>query len=145
MSNSLWPHGLQPTRLLCPPLSPGVGSDPCPLSHWCYLTTSSAAVLFCLCLQSFLASGSFPVSQLFMSGGPSIGVSSSASVLPMNIGLISFGIDWFYFFAVQGTHSQESSPTPQFKSSNSSALSLLEGSNLTSTHDFRKNMEVHKQ
>ena len=65
--------------------------------------SSSSVTPFSFCLQSFPASGSFPVSQLFMSGGPSIGVSSSASVLPMNIGLISFRIDWFDLFAVQGT------------------------------------------
>ena len=70
-------------RLLCPPLSPGICSDSCPLSQWCYLTSSSSAAPFSFCLQSFPASGSFPVSRLFASGGGGIGI--SASVLPMNI------------------------------------------------------------
>ena len=83
MSYFLWPHGLQHVRLPCPPLSPGVCSDSCPLSQWCYLTTSSSAARFCFCLQSFPAPGSFPMSQLFTSGGQRIG--DSASVLPVNI------------------------------------------------------------
>ena len=73
------------TRLLCPPLSLGVCSDSCPLSRWCYPTISSSVVPFSSCPQSFPASGSFPVSQLFESNGQSIGVSASASVLPKNI------------------------------------------------------------
>ena len=81
VSNYLQPHGLQHTRLLCPPLSPGVCSNSYPLSWWCYLTVSSSAASFCL--QSFQASGSFPMSQLFASGGQSLG--ASATVLPMNI------------------------------------------------------------
>ena len=83
LSNSLWPHGLQHTRLCCPSLSPRVSSNSCPLSQWCYLTISSSAALFSFCLQSFPASGSFPMGQLFTSGGQSIG--ASASVLPMDI------------------------------------------------------------
>ena len=69
----------------CPSLSPGVCSDSYPLSWWCYLTISSSAIHFSFCLQSFTASESFPMSQLFASGGQSIGVSASASVLPMSI------------------------------------------------------------
>ena len=84
MSNSLWSHGLQHTRLLCPPLSPGICSNSCPLSRWCYLTISSSPVPFS-CLQSFPESRSFPMSQLFASGGQSTGASASASVFPMNI------------------------------------------------------------
>ena len=68
----------------CPSLSPRVCSNSCPWSQWYYLTISSSTTLFC-CLQSFQASGSFPVSQLFASGGPSIGTLASASVFPMNI------------------------------------------------------------
>ena len=71
------------TRLLCLPLSPRVCSNSCPLSWWCYLTILSSAALFSFWLQSFPASGSFPVSWLFASGGQSIG--TSASVLPLNI------------------------------------------------------------
>ena len=89
MSDSLQPHGLQHTRLLCPSLPPGVCSNSCPVSRWCHLTISSSATLFSFCLQSFPASGSFPVSWLFESGGQTIGASASSSVLPMNIQ------DWF--------------------------------------------------
>ena len=84
MSNSLWPHGLQQARLPCPSLTPGVYSNLCPLSQWCHPTISSSAVPFSFCLQSFPASGSSQMSQLFTSGGQSIGVSALASVLPMN-------------------------------------------------------------
>ena len=80
------PWRLQYTRLSCPLLSPRVCSNSCPLSHWwCHPTISSSVIPFFSCLQSFLASGSFPMSQLFASGGQSIGASSSASVLPINI------------------------------------------------------------
>ena len=82
---TLRPHGLEHTRLPCPSLSPGVCSDSYPLSQWCYLTISSSAALFSFCLQSFPASGSFPMSRVFTSGGQNIGASASASVLPMNI------------------------------------------------------------
>ena len=85
MSDSLWPHGLQHTRLPCPSPSPGVCLYSCPLSRWCHPTISSSVVPFSSCPQSFPASGSFPMSQLFVSGGQRIGVSASASVLPMNI------------------------------------------------------------
>ena len=85
MSDSLWPHGLQHARLPCPSLSPRVGSNSCPLSRWCCPTISSSVVPFSSCPQSFPASGSFPISQVFASGGQSIGASVSASVLPMNI------------------------------------------------------------
>ena len=85
MSNSLWPHGLQHARLPCPLQSPRDGSNSCLLNQWCHPTTSSSVVPFSWCPQSFPASGSFPVSQLFASGGQSIAASASASVLPMNI------------------------------------------------------------
>ena len=88
VSNSLRPHGLQHTRPPCPSPTPRVYSNSCPLSRWCHPATSSV-VPFSSHLQSFPASGSFPRSQLFASGGQSIGVSASASVLPMNIQ------DWF--------------------------------------------------
>ena len=85
VSNSLRSQGLQHTRLLCPPLSPGVYSNSCPLSWWCYLTISSSDSPFSFCLQSFPASGSFPKSWHFTSGGQSTGASAWASVLPVNI------------------------------------------------------------
>ena len=88
-SNSLWPHGLQHARLSCPSPTPGACSNWCPLSRWCYPTISSFVIYFSSCLQSFSASGSFQMSQFFAPGTQSIGVSASASVLPMNIQ------DWF--------------------------------------------------
>ena len=85
MSNSLWPHRLQHTRLPCPLPTPRAYSNSCPLSQWCHPTISSSVVPFSSCLQSFPASGSFQMSQFFASGGQNIGVSASASVLPMNM------------------------------------------------------------
>ena len=93
MSNSLLPQGLQHARLPCPSPSPGVCSNSCPLKWWCHPTISSSAIPFSSCLQSFLASGSFPMSLFFASGGNSIGASASASVLPMNVqGWFPFGL-----------------------------------------------------
>ena len=77
--------GLQHTRPPCPLPTPGVYSNSCPLSQWCHPTISSSVVPFSSHLQSFPATGSFQMSQLFASGGQSIGVSASTSVLPMNI------------------------------------------------------------
>ena len=84
VSNSLRPHELQHARPPCPPPTPRVHSNPCPLSRWCHPTISSSVVPFSSCPQYFPASGSFQMSQLFTSGGQSIGVSASTSVLPMN-------------------------------------------------------------
>ena len=114
MSNSLWPHGLLHARLPCPSQTPGVYSDSCPSSQWCHPTIWSSVVPFSSCLQSFLASGSFPMSQLFPSGGQSIGVSASASYSNEYSGLISFRIDWLDLLSPR--HSKESSPTRKFKS-----------------------------
>ena len=86
---TLWPHGLQHTRLSCPSPAPGVYSNSCPFSQWCHPTFSSSVIPFSSCLQSFPVSGSFPITQFFTLGGQSIGASVSASVLPMNIQ------DWF--------------------------------------------------
>ena len=85
MSDSLQPRGPQHARLPCPSLSPGVGSNSHLLSQWHHSTISSSVAPFALCLQSFPASGSFPMSHLFASGGQSIGALASASVLLMNI------------------------------------------------------------
>ena len=85
MSDSLWPHWLQHTRLPCHSLSPEVGSNSCPLSQWCHLTISCSVTTFSSCPQSFPASGSFPMSWLFASGGQSVEFSASASVLLINI------------------------------------------------------------
>ena len=89
VSDSLRPHRLQHTRPPCPSPTPGVYSNSCPLSQWCHPTVSSSVILFSSCPQSFPASGSFQMSQFLTSGGQSIGVSASVSVLPVNIQ------DWF--------------------------------------------------
>ena len=138
ISNSLRPHGLQHARLPCPSPTPRAYSNSCPSSRqWCHPTISSSVIPFSTCLQSFLASGSFPVSQFFASGGQSIGVSALSSVLPMNIQ------DWFPLgwtgSPCSPRDSQECSPTPQFKSINSPALSLFYCPALTSIHDYWKN------
>ena len=84
MPDSLQPHGLQHTSLPCPSPTPEAYSNSCPSSQWCHPTISSSVIPFSSCLQSFSASGSFPMCQLFAWGGQSIGVSASTSVLPMN-------------------------------------------------------------
>ena len=89
MSSSLWPNELQHDRPPCPSPTPRIHTNPCPLSQWCHPTISSSVIPFSSSFQSFPASGSFQMSQPFASGGQSIGVSASASVLPMNIQ------DWF--------------------------------------------------
>ena len=89
VSDSLWPHGLQHARPPCLSSTSRACSNSCPLSQWCHPTTSSSITPFSSSLQSFPASGSFPVSWFFASGGQSIGASTSASVIPVNIW------DWF--------------------------------------------------
>ena len=138
MSDSLQLHGLQHTRLPCPSPSPGACSNSCPLSQWCPPTISPSVVTLSSCLQSFPASGFFPMSQFITSGGQSAGASASLSVLPVNIQ------DWFPlgltgWISLLSKDSQESSPTPQFESINSSAFSLLYSPTLTSIHDHWKN------
>ena len=103
VSDSLWPHGTQHARPPCPSSTPGVYSNSCPSSRWCHPTISSSVKPFSSHLQSFPASGSFPMSQFFASGGQSIG-SCSLSIIPYNeySGLISFRINWLDLLAVQG-------------------------------------------
>ena len=105
MSDSLQPHGLQHTRLLCPSPSPRVCSNSSPLSQWCHSTISSSVVPFFCCLRSFPASGSLPMSQLFTSGGQSIGASALASVFP-SIRVFSKGLynslPWVICRAISG-------------------------------------------
>ena len=108
VSDSLWPHGLQHARPPCPSSTPGVYSNSCPLSWWCHPTISSSIVRFSSCPQSFQASGSFQMSQFFTSGGENIGVSVSASVLPMNIQ------DWFPLGWTGLTSSQSKGPSRVF-------------------------------
>ena len=131
VSDSLRPHGLQHARPPCPSPTPGVHSNSCPLSWWCHPIISSSVVSFSSCLQSFPASGSFQMSQLFASGGQSIGVSASTSVRPMNTQDWSPS-EWTDWISSQS----ESSPTPQFKSINSSALRFLHNPTLTTIHDY---------
>ena len=104
VSNSLQPHELQHTRPPCPSPTPAVQQNPCPWSWWCHPTTSSSVVPFSSCFQSFPASGSFQMSQLFASGGQKYW-SFSFNISPSNEhpGLISFRMDWLDLLAVQGT------------------------------------------
>ena len=138
MSDSLQPHELQNTRLPCPSPTPGAYSNSCPSSCWCHPIISSSVISFSSCLQSFPASGSFPMSQFFSSGGQSIGVSASVLVLPMNIQDWS-PLGWTSWISLLSRDSQESSPTPQFKSINSLVLSFPYSLTLTSIHDYWKN------
>ena len=111
MSVSLWPHGLQHARLLCPSPAPKACSNSCPSSWWCHPTVSSSVIPFSSHLQSFPASGSFSPSQFFTSGGQSIGVSASASVLPMNIqGWFLLGLTGLFSLQFKG-HSKVFSNT----------------------------------
>ena len=123
MSDSLPPHGLQHTRPPCPSPTPRVYSNSCPSSRWCPPTILSSVILLFFHLQSFPVSRSFAMSQFFTPGGQNIGGSASASVLPMTTQ------DWFPLgwtgSPCSPRDSQESSPTPQFKSINPLALSLL--------------------
>jgi len=108
----LRPHGLQHTRLPCPSLFPRVCSNSGPLSRWCHPTVSSSVAPFSSCPQSFPASGSFPRSRLFSSGGQSIGASASASVLPMNIqGWFPLGLSGLIFLQSTGLSRVFSSTT----------------------------------
>ena len=139
MSDYLLPHGLRHVRVPCPSPSSGVCSNSWPLSQWCYLTISSSATPFTMCLQSFPASRSFPISWLFATGGPSIGDSTSASIFPMNIQSWSpLGFTDLIFWPPKGL----SSPAPQFESRSSSVLSLLHGPTLPSRHEYWKNHSI---
>ena len=138
VSNSLQPHGLMHARLPDPSPTPRAYSDSCPSSGWCHPTTSSSVVPFSSCLQSFPASGSFPMSQFFASGGQSIGISASASVLPMNIQ------DWFPLrltglISLQYKELSRVFSNTTVKSISSSAVSFLYGPTLTSVYDYWKN------
>ena len=135
VSNSLQPHGLQHTRLPCPPPTPRACSNSYPLSQWCHPTIKSPVVPFSSCLQSFPASWSFPMSQLFVSGSQSIG--ASTSVLPMNIQ------DWFPL-GLTGLISLLSKGLSSLLQHHSLKASILQYSaffmdQLTSIHDYWKN------
>ena len=131
-SNSLWPHGLQHTRPPCPSPTPGACSNSCPSSQWCHPTISSSVLPFSSCLQSFTASRFFPMSQFFTSGGQSMGVSTCASVLPVDIK------DWFPL-GLTGLISLLSKGLSRVffntKCKSTNVLSCLYGPTLTSIHD----------
>ena len=135
VSKSLQPHGLQNARLPCPSPTPRDFSNSCPLSQWCYPIISSSVIPISSCLQPFPASGSFPMSQFFLSGGQTIGASALAPLLPMNIqGLFPLGL---IFLQSKGLSRVFSNTTVQNHSS--SVLSFLYGPTLTSTHNYWKN------
>ena len=139
---TLRPHGLQHVRFPCPSPSPRACSNSCPLSWWCHPTILSSVAPFS-CPQSFPASRSFPVSWLFTSGGQNIiRASTSTSVLPMNI-KGWFPQDWLVWSLCCPRESQKSSPTPQFESINSLALSHLDGPTLTSVLDYWEKKKKH--
>ena len=121
VSDSLRPHESQHTS---PSPTPGVHSNSCLLSQWCHPAISASVVPFFSCPQSSLASGSFPMSWLFASGGQSTGPSASAPVFPVNI-QDWLPLGWTGWISFSPRDSQESSPAPQFKGINSSALSFL--------------------
>ena len=138
LSDSLQSHGLQHARPPSPSPTPGIYTNSRPLSRWCHPTISSSVVPFSH-LQSFPASGSFQMSQFFASGGPSIGVSASASVLPMTMQ------DWFPLgltglISLQSKGLSRVFVKPQFKTINSSALSFLYVPTFKSIHDYWKNL-----
>ena len=138
MSNSLQPHGLQHTRLPCPSPTPGACSNSHPSSQWCHPTISSSVVPVSPWLQVFPASGSFPVSQFFTSGGQSIGVSALASVLPVNIQDLS-PLGWTVWISLQPKELSRVFSNTTFQKHHSSVLSFLYGLTLTSIHDYWKN------
>ena len=121
VSNSLQPCGLQHARLPCPSPTPEAGSNSCPSSQWCHPTISSFVVSFSSCPQSFPASGSFQISQLFASGGQSIEASASASDLPMNIRI------WF-LLGLTGWISLQSKGSKRYLQHHSSKASILQRS-----------------
>ena len=114
MSDCLQPHGLQHARFPCPSPTLGVYSNSCPSSRWCHPTISSSVISFSSHHQSFPASGSFPMSQFFVSGGQTIGASASASVLPMNIqDCFPLGLTGLIFLQFKGLSRVFSSTTVQ--------------------------------
>ena len=135
VSDSLWPHGLQHTRPPCSSPTPRAYSNTCPLSRWCHPTISSSVVPFSSCLQSFPASGSFPMSQLFAWGGQSnrVSASASASVFPMNI-QDWFPLGWTGLISLQSKGLSRVFSYSTVQKLNSLVLSLLYGPTLTSIH-----------
>ena len=143
VSNLLPPHGLQHARPPCPLPTPGVYSNSCPLSQWCHPTILSSVIPFSSCLQSFPASGSFPMSQFFTSGGQSIGISASASVLPINTqDWSTLGwTGWISLLSLLKGLSRVFSNTTVQK--HQLCGSFLNSPTLTSVHDYWKNHSFH--
>ena len=138
VSDSLWPHVLQHTRLSCRSQTPGACSNSCSPSQWCHPTVWFSVIPFSSCLQSFPAPGSFPVSHFFTSGGQIIGVSASASVFAMDIQ------DWFPLGWTGWTSFQAKGLSRVFSNTTVQkhqflALSFLYSSTLTSIYDHWKN------
>ena len=145
VSDSLWPHESQHTRAPCPSPTPGAYSNTCPLSRWCHPTISSLDTLFS-CPQSFPASGSFPMNWLFTSGGQSVGASTSASVLPMNIqGWFPLGLTCLISLQSKGLSRVSSNITVWKHQFFSTQPSLCSIHSLTSIHDYWKNHSFDKR
>ena len=139
MSDSLQSHELQHARPPCPSPTPGTYSNSCPLSRWCHPTISSSVVYFSSCPQSFPASGSFQMSQVFTSGGQSTGVSSSTSVLPMH-SQDWFPLGWYGWISLQSKGlSRVFSKTTAQKHHFFSTQPFLYGLILISINDYWKN------
>ena len=135
MTDSLWPHGLQHTRIPCPSLFPWVCSNSCPLSQWCHPAISSSVIPFSSCPQSFPALGSFLMSQFFASGGQSIGVSASALVIPVNTeGWFPLGLTGLISLLSKGLSRVFLNTTIQ--NHPFSVLGILYGPTLTSVHIY---------
>ena len=141
---TLWPYESQHARPPCTSPTPGVHPDSRPSSQWCHPAISSSVVPFSSCPQSLPASESFPMSQLFAGGGQSIGVSALASFLPKNTQGWS-PLEWTGCISLQSKGLSRGSPTPQFKSINSSVLSFLHSPTLASIHDHWKTIALTKR
>ena len=138
VSDSLWPHELQHTRPPCPSPTPGIHWDSRPSSQWCHPAISSSVVPFSSCPQSLPASESFPMSQLFAWGGQSIGVSASASVLPVNTQDWS-PLGWTGWISLKSKGLSRVFSNTTVQKHHSLALSFLYSPTLTSIHDHWKN------
>ena len=138
MSDSLLPHGPQHERLPCPSPVPRAYSNSCPSNWWCHPAISSSVVPFSSGLQSLPASGSFPMSQFIASGGHSIWVSASASVLPINI-QDWFHLGWTSWISLQSKGLSRVFSNITVQNINSLVLIFLYGPTLTSIHDYWKN------
>ena len=135
---TLWPYELQHSRPPCPSPTPGVHPNPCPLSRWCHPTISSSVISFSSCLLTFPASGSFQMSQLFISGGQSIGVSASTSVIPMNTQDWS-PLGWTRWISLQSKGLSRVFYNTTVQKHQFFCAQLSFGPTLTSIHDHWKN------